>query len=92
MGNKEKWLTTAEVLDAFRIIPRLVLLAVLGFAGWYIVEVTMWYMNLPHIERTAQVSGFAGVTIPAVFGLAGKMIDWYLKTGRSWKTGSESGN
>lgn len=85
MGSKEKWLTTAEVLDAFRIIPRLVLVSVLLFAGWYIVEVSAWYMGLPTAERTAQVSGFAGVTIPAVFGLAGKMIDWYLKTGRSWK-------
>ena len=85
MGIKEKWLAVAEVLDAFRIVPRTVLIAVLYFAGWYIYDVSTWYMAIPVAERTMEVSGFAGVTIPAVFGLAGKMIDWYLKTGRSWK-------
>ena len=69
--DKNKWLNLAEVLDAYRIIPRGVLVAVLWFAGYYIVTITMWYMGLPTIERTAEVSAFAGLTIPAVFGLAG---------------------
>jgi len=89
MENKEKWLTLAEVSDSLRIVPRAVLIAVLWFAGMYIYNISTWYMALPALERTVEVSGFAGVTIPAVFGLAGKMIDWYLKTGRSWKEDSE---
>lgn len=88
MGSKEKWLTVAEVIDAFRIMPRGVLVSSLGFAAWYIISITNWYMALPAVERTVEVSGFAGLTIPAVFGLAGKMVDWYLKTGRNWKSGS----
>ena len=83
-NKKKSWLNVAEVFDAWRIIPRAVLVSVLAFAGFYIYDISMWYMGLPAIERTAGVSGFAGVTIPALFGLAGKMIDWYLKTGRSW--------
>ena len=83
--DKQNWLSVAETLDAFRFVPRLVLATVLVFTGIYITEVTTWYMSLPNAERTAQVSGFAGITIPAVFGLAGKVIDWYLKTGRNWK-------
>lgn len=92
MGSKEKWLDVAEVLDAYRLVPRIILAVVLVAAGIYIYEVTAWYMALPAAERTAQVSGFAGVTIPAVFGLAGKITDWYLKTGRNWKSGADSGN
>jgi len=84
MENKEKWLNVAEVFDAYRIIPRAILIAVLCFAGFYIYDISIWYMGLPAVERTGEVSAFAGVTIPALFGLAGKMIDWYLKTGRSW--------
>ena len=84
MESKEKWLFGAELIDAYRVMPRVVLASALGFAAWYIIEITMWYMALPLAERTVEVSGFAGLTIPAVFGLAGKMVDWYLKTGRSW--------
>ena len=82
--DKIKWLNVAEVFDAYRVIPRVILIAVLAFAGFYIYDISIWYMGLPAVERTAEVSAFAGVTIPALFGLAGKMIDWYLKTGRSW--------
>lgn len=82
--KKQKWLDVAEVFDAFRIMPRMVLVTSLGFAAWYIITITLWYMHLPVIERTAEVSGFAGLTIPAVFGLAGTITNWYLKTGRNW--------
>lgn len=89
MESKKFWLDLAEVLDAYRIMPRIVLALVLGFAGMYIYDVSSWYMMLPTVERTVEVSGFAGITIPAVFGLAGKLIDWYLKTGRAWKKSEE---
>jgi len=82
--DKQKWLNISEIFDAYRVIPRVVLMMVLFFAGIYIVGITDWYMALPDVERTAEVSAFAGLTIPAVFGLAGKVIDWYLKTGRTW--------
>lgn len=82
--DKQFWLNLAELIDAYRLMPRAILAASLAFAGWYIYAITVWYMALPLIERTVEVSGFAGLTIPAVFGLAGKMVDWYLKTGRSW--------
>ena len=82
--DKQFWLNLAELIDAYRLMPRAILTASLAFAGWYIYAITVWYMALPLIERTVEVSGFAGLTIPAVFGLAGKMVDWYLKTGRNW--------
>jgi len=80
-----KYLQLAEIIDAFRIIPRIVLFGILFFAGYYIIDITQWYMNLPADERTAMVSGFLGISVPAVFGLAGKVTDWYLKTGRKWQ-------
>ena len=82
--DKQFWLAVAEILDAFRVVPRSVLTSVLVFAGWYIYSVTVWYFGIPAAERTAEVTAFATVTVPAVFGLAGKVTDWYLKTGRKW--------
>ena len=82
--DKQFWLNLAELVDAFRLMPRGILIASLGFAGWYIYEITIWYMGLPMEARTMEATGLASITIPAVFGLAGKMVDWYLKTGRKW--------
>lgn len=83
--DKKTWLSIAEIIDGLRIMPRVILASALGFAAWYIYALTVWYMALPAAERTLEVSGLAGLTIPAVFGLAGKIVDWYLKTGRTWK-------
>jgi hypothetical protein len=82
--DKQFWLDLAELIDAYRLMPRAILIASLGFAGWYIYEISIWYMAIPAADRTMEATGLASITIPAVFGLAGKMVDWYLKTGRSW--------
>lgn len=82
--DKQFWLDLAELIDAYRLMPRAMLIGVLGFSAWYIYEVSMWFMSIPAAERSMEATGMASITIPAVFGLAGKMVDWYLKTGRNW--------
>lgn len=82
--NKNNWLELAEILDAMRVIPRLVLLVTLIFVGWYIVKTSLWYMALSAENRQYTDAGLLSITIPALFGLAGKVFDWYLKTGKKW--------
>lgn len=85
-----KWLQVAEVLDAFRVIPRLILVAVYSFVGVYTYDFTHFYFNLillPDVTdwKLTAYSAFGALTIPAVVGLATGMTKAYLDSGRKWK-------
>lgn len=82
--QKSKWLDIAEILDALRVVPRAILVTVIIFTGWYIVFITLWYFNLPVEERQYADAGFLSITIPGIFGLTGKICQWYLQTGKKW--------
>jgi hypothetical protein len=41
-----KWLSVAEVLDSFRVIPRLILVTTYTFVGWYTYKFTEFYFQL----------------------------------------------
>ena len=85
--NKQKWLDWAEITDAWRIVPRIVLF---GYCIWttkVVWTVLDWYMALPPAERSLEASGLAGATITAVTGLMTLAVNFYLKTGRSWTNG-----
>lgn len=71
---KDRLLAVAEVMDAWRIYPRL-LLSGYGYMCWHL---TMWYEALP--VPTTEQSGFAG----AIIGLAVPLTGWYMSTGRRW--------
>lgn len=74
---KDRLLTIAEVFDAWRVFPRLVVLVWL----YLIVRLVFWFMALPDIS-IAQ-GGFLG----SVAGLGtGGIFGFYVKTGRSWPT------
>lgn len=81
---KRFWLDVAEVIDALRIFPRLVLVAFGGLLGYTIVDVLHWYMRAPSNERTAQVTAVIGIIIPALTGLATWVFKIYTAGGRSW--------
>jgi len=87
----DNWLKVAEVMDAFRLIPRLLLLATYSFVLWYTVDFTQFYfklIELPEISdwKLAAYTAFGGLTIPAIAGLAKGMTTSYLESGRVWKT------
>jgi len=86
----DKWLQVAEVLDAFRVIPRIILVAVYTFVGVYTYDFTQFYFNLillPDVTdwKLTAYSAFGALTIPAVVGLATGMTKAYLDSGRKWK-------
>lgn len=82
--NQQRALQIAELIDAFRVIPRIL---ILGFAYfsiavvWYLLE---WYIGLPAAERGAEASGFAFGVITVVVGLFTNAVKLYQQTGRQW--------
>lgn len=73
--TKQTFLDIAEVVDAFRMVPRSVLVAY-GILVWIVVS---WFMGLPAptTQQAALVTTVTGL-IAAVAGL-------YQNSGRSWK-------
>lgn len=83
-GWKRLALDWAEVFDAWRVIPRAL---VLGYWFWVVVvvnEILRWYQSLPSAERTLEASGLATVVITAVTGMGSWVSKIYMDGGRSW--------
>jgi len=64
--TKAQWLDIAEVLNALRIIPRLILAASGLLTALVSYEMIQWYMALPVIERTPEASTAVVLTIGAI--------------------------
>lgn len=75
MGKvKEFFLIWAEIVDAWRVVPR----AVLFFYGCFTWNVYLWIKDLesPTVEQTG--------IMYAVIGVAGMIFNFYAKSGRAW--------
>ncbi len=74
MDKKKLVLTVAELVDAFRMVPRLILI---GYAilVWTVVQ---WYMGLP--DPSTQHAAL--VTI--VVGIIAPIVGLYQSSGRTW--------
>lgn len=73
--NKMKWMHLAEVIDAYRLVPRLFMLGY-GFLVW---DTHMWYTAL-EAPTTQQVS-----YADAIYVGAAMLTGWYYQTGRKWE-------
>jgi len=94
--NKSNWLEWAEVIDALRIFPRLLLLAAFGFVVWYawfalqtvlgIIERLPATADATMAEMIAQniAGGVIGITIPFVGQMFSKIAEVYMNSGRKW--------
>lgn len=80
MNWKINLLIVAEVIDSFRVVPR-VILALYGVLVWQIVD---WYMLLP--EPSTQHAAL--VTI--VVGVIAPVVGLYQNSGRSWQQKQKS--
>lgn len=88
---KERCLHLAECADAWRIAPRLLLVAYWTLVYDVTDRLLSWYMTLPALERTAEASGMAFGIFSALLGLGTIFMNAYIKTGRKWN-GLEQGN
>lgn len=71
---KIRLLDLAEVGDAYRVVPRLILAAY----AWLCWDLSRWFMSL----KSPQSEQMAFVTV--ILGLATPLIGLYLQTGRNW--------
>jgi hypothetical protein len=82
--TKAQLMHAAEVFDAWRVVPRIVLL----LYGTYVYKVTFfmlnWYAHEPATSRGVEESAFASVVITAVTGFAPWILKIYADTGRNW--------
>lgn len=84
--NKKLWLERAEVLDAYRIIPRIILAAT--FTGYTIfaVDTYAWVRDIYAAtgDIPTSVAAYAGGTLSALSGVLTLVINKYFEGGRKW--------
>jgi len=71
---KYQALNIAEIVDAFRIIPRIILI---GYV-YMLYSSTVWFMNLP------DPSGSQSAFVATLWGAAAAITGFYNMTGRAW--------
>lgn len=82
--NKEAGLHWAELIDSWRVFPRLFLAACFFWTVDMSYVLLHWYMKLPKDERGIEASGFASVAFLAVLGFLKLVYETYARTGRDW--------
>jgi len=82
--NKQLFLHWAELVDSFRIFPRLVLVAYGWFVWWVTHSILLWYEAEPALSRGTEETAMVGVVFTAVTGFAGYVFKVYSDNGRAW--------
>lgn len=72
---KTRWLELAEVVDAFRLIPR----TLMSVYIWFLVDIHFWFKALEEPSTAQQL--YANI----VWGAFAILGGWYFNTGRKWK-------
>lgn len=88
--RKQEWLRVAELIDSYRVIPRLFLTACFVWTVWVSDVCLIWYIHLPHAERGLEASGFGSVVFLTVFGFLKLVYSTYAATGRDWNAAPPS--
>lgn len=89
--DKERWLQFAEIIDAVRIFPRLLLLSDFIFTCWYCwyaLDVVVKLVTISEIRDASVINAITGgviaATVPFITHRFSKVADIYLNTGRKW--------
>jgi hypothetical protein len=81
---KESWLDVAEVIDALRIFPRLLIGSYMSMVGYVIVYLMTWYSHLEPVARSVEVTAFYSMLTGGLLGLAAYVFKIYSDGGRDW--------
>lgn len=84
LPTKQWMLDAAEVFDAWRVFPRVLVGGYWLWVALVVHDILQWYKLLPSPERTLEASGLAGAVITAVTGMATWVSKIYMDGGRSW--------
>jgi len=84
--NKQGWLDIAEVIDAHRIFPKLILgLTFIGY-GMLTYDMYFWVKDI-YIQTSTiptSVALFSGGVVTALGGVLTLLINKYFEGGRKW--------
>lgn len=93
---KHTWLAVAEIVDALRVFPRLLLASSFAFLAWYswfALNLVVGMVERMSVAQSADTvsaivqniaAGIIGITIPMIGNTFAKIADVYLNTGRKW--------
>ena len=81
--TKANWLHAAEVIDAWRIVPRLFLGATTGVICWLLASLVLWYERTPAAWNASVTAGLTVLT-GALAALQGFVFKVYAENGRNW--------
>ena len=89
MIENDRWLHVAERVDAFRVVPRLLMLAYYTFfiKAWF--WVTQWFMDydwsqIDRPEIALAVAGFPAVILGILTQVLASLTKSYWAGGRDW--------
>jgi len=80
--NKQEWLDIAEILDAMRVVPRVLMALAWTLFSIYIWWTTGWYFGLE--TPSAWDMGFISSTISALGAALASLTNRYFDSGRKW--------
>lgn len=72
---KEWALSGAEITDAYRVVPRILM----GGYAYLVYDLTVWYQMLPAPSTSQQW------VVSTVWGAAALITKFYLESGRKWE-------
>lgn len=83
---KEKWLAAAEILDAYRVIPRVLVSAASAGYAWYFYDSVQWVRGIYAVtgDIPTAVATYAGGTVSALGMVLTLLINKYFDGGRQW--------
>ncbi len=84
MQSKIKHLALAELIDSYRIFPRLFLLSCFIWTVAVGQQLLDWYTRLPPAERGIEATGFASAVFLGIMGFLKLVYSTYSAAGRSW--------
>jgi hypothetical protein len=82
--DRIKALHWAEIIDAWRVFPRLFLTGCFYWTVRVTHDLLVWYTMLPKEDRGIEASGFASVALLGVLGFLKLVYSTYSAAGRSW--------
>jgi len=88
--RQKRSLRMAEVVDSYRVFPRVFL--TLFFSGycWLMVQSWQWYMTLDYLAydtaKLSALTAFPVILLTALGGMFTSMYKHYQDSGRNWET------
>jgi nitroreductase len=80
--TKEKMLDAAELIDAYRIFVRMIMVAYATGYAWLVYAIWDWFKSVP--DPTNTQTAFATGLLTAVGAMLTFLTNTYVKTGRHW--------